>query len=142
MVTISPLKKIDIEVARDINLLLPQLSSRAKKVSGAYLRRVIDPKHGTLFAVRDGKKIIGMGTVIWIHIPLEFYARIEDMVVDSAYRRRGLGTELMQRLIAYAKKGGAEFIDLTSRPERAAENPFYQKFGFQKRETNVYRLLL
>ena len=141
MITIFPLKKIESETVNSINLLLPQLSSRARKVSRTHLSRVVDPKNGTIFLVRDGKKIIGMGAVIWVHIPLEFYARIEDVVVDSAYRGRGLGTTLVKKLIAHAKTKGARFIDFTSRPDRPA-TVFYKKLGFEKRETNVYRLLL
>ena len=34
---------------------------------------------------------------------------------------------------------GISKIDLTSSPERVAANKLYQKLGFQKRITNVYR---
>jgi ribosomal protein S18 acetylase RimI-like enzyme len=30
-------------------------------------------------------------------------------------------------------------VDLTSRPSREAANRLYQRIGFERRETNVYR---
>ena len=40
----------------------------------------------------------------------------------------------------YGAFQGLKNINLTSRPQRMAANNFYQKIGFEKQETNVYRL--
>ena len=45
----------------------------------------------------------------------------------------------MKHAIEYAQECGALCIDLTSRPSRMEANEMYQKMGFEKRETNVYR---
>jgi ribosomal protein S18 acetylase RimI-like enzyme len=34
---------------------------------------------------------------------------------------------------------GARSVDLTSRPSRQAANHVYQKLGFKRRDTNIYR---
>ena len=44
--------------------------------------------------------------------------------------------------LAAAKSAGATTVDLTSRPSREAANRLYQRVGFEKRETNVYRYKL
>jgi ribosomal protein S18 acetylase RimI-like enzyme len=44
--------------------------------------------------------------------------------------------------IDYARKAGAKTVDLTSRPSRDVANRLYQRLGFQKRDTNVYRFVL
>ncbi|TGV79236.1 GNAT family N-acetyltransferase, partial [Mesorhizobium sp. M00.F.Ca.ET.149.01.1.1] len=36
----------------------------------------------------------------------------------------------------------AKTVDLTSRPSREAANRLYQRLGFQKRDSNVYRFSL
>ena len=36
----------------------------------------------------------------------------------------------------------ARSVDLTSRPDRAEANLLYQRLGFNRRDTNVYRLQL
>lgn len=69
-------------------------------------------------------------------------ARIEDVVVDGAARGRGVGAALTERALEPARESGARTIDLTSRPERAAANRSYERAGFRRRETAVYRIEL
>lgn len=90
----------------------------------------------------DGANIIGMGTIHWIELPTKVNAYIDDVVVDSNYRGQKIGEKITQELIRIAKLIGAKCIDLTSSPSRTAANKLYQKLGFVKRETNVYRLKL
>ncbi|MEK7060924.1 MAG: GNAT family N-acetyltransferase, partial [Patescibacteria group bacterium] len=63
-----------------------------------------------------------------------------DIVVDEEYRGKGIGTKLITAAINQARKEGVKHIDFTSRPQRVAANRLYQRLGFKKRETNVYRL--
>lgn len=88
----------------------------------------------------NGSNIIGMGTIHWIQLPTKVNAYIDDVVVDSNYRGQHIGEKITQELIRIAKLIGAKCIDLTSNPSRTAANKLYQKLGFVKRETNVYRL--
>jgi ribosomal protein S18 acetylase RimI-like enzyme len=67
---------------------------------------------------------------------------IEDVVVDVAARGKGLGKDLMLFAIDYVSQKNISTINLTSSPERIAANKLYQKLGFVKRETNVYRLTI
>lgn len=48
----------------------------------------------------------------------------------------------MDRLIEEAQKAGLIELELTSRPSNVTANAWYQKLGFEKRETNVYRMKL
>ena len=91
---------------------------------------------------RDHGLIIGMGCLVEIHTPSGRSGRIEDVVIDEQYRDRGLGERLIKGLIRRAKDRGCRYVELTSRPQRKTANLLYQKLGFQRRETNVYRLPL
>lgn len=86
--------------------------------------------------------VIGVGALFTLPLLTERVGRIESVVVNDAYRGRGIGKEITLRLIAKAKKLGLEAIDLTSNPSRAAANALYQKLGFERYDTNVYRLKL
>jgi ribosomal protein S18 acetylase RimI-like enzyme len=46
---------------------------------------------------------------------------------------------LVRAAVVRAKAEGAKTVDLTSRPSREAANRLYQRCGFEKRETNIYR---
>jgi len=95
-----------------------------------------------LVARNDGGEIVGSLTLAMFRIPTGRRAWIEDVVVDSAQRGRGIGEALTREALAIAKAAGATTVDLTSRPSREAANRLYQRVGFEKRETNVYRYKL
>jgi ribosomal protein S18 acetylase RimI-like enzyme len=67
---------------------------------------------------------------------------IEDVVIDESQRGKGLGRELMLFAIGYAESLGAGSIMLTSRPSRVAANKLYVELGFERYETNVYKLTI
>jgi len=41
-----------------------------------------------------------------------------------------------------AERLGLRHLDLTSRPSREAANQLYQSLGYERRDTNAYRLRL
>jgi ribosomal protein S18 acetylase RimI-like enzyme len=76
------------------------------------------------------------------HTPVGTHAWVEDVVVDEAARGQGVGEELTRAALLAAAEKGAQEVNLTSRPAREAANRLYQRMGFQRRETNLYRLTL
>jgi ribosomal protein S18 acetylase RimI-like enzyme len=83
--------------------------------------------------------IVGMVTLVLFRLPTGMRAWVEDVVVDTAARRRGVAEALTRAAVEVARERGARTVDLTSRPSRQAANNLYQKVGFQERDTNVYR---
>lgn len=90
----------------------------------------------------DDGEIVGTLTLACFHIPTGTRAWIEDVVVDDAARGEGIGAALVEEAVRLARTAGARTIDLTSRPEREAANRLYERTGFARRETNVYRRVL
>ena len=113
-----------------------------KKVSLAGLRDMVQNKNILFGVVRDKDHVIGMGLVIIITKPRGRTGYLEEMVVDEAYRGRGIGTDLTKKLIAFARAKKVSHIELTSRPHRTAAIALYESVGFKQKETNVYRLVL
>lgn len=54
---------------------------------------------------------------------------IQKLVVDMAHRRKGLGQELMQRVIKKLKAAGVTYISLNVEGDLVS---FYEKCGFKK----------
>ena len=93
-----------------------------------------------VYVIRDGGHIVATGTLCIKHT-LEFtIADIESVVVSSKCRGRGYGKELMTAMIEAAKKMNVHHIQLTSNPARVAANRLYQELGFERYETNCYKL--
>ena len=67
-------------------------------------------------------------------------AWIEDVVVDQNYRGKGYGKVMIEKVIEQCRNKGNVTLMLTSRPSRIVANQLYQSLGFEKRETNVYKM--
>ena len=125
--------------------LMPQLSSSNPAPTRAQLAEMVDSPAITLLIARDSDargEIVGSLTLAMFRIPTGRRAWIEDVVVDSAQRGKGIGEALTREALRVAQEAGATTVDLTSRPSREAANRLYQRIGFEKRETNIYRYTL
>lgn len=119
--------------------LIPQLSSSSPAPSREHLERIVNSDSCRLLLAREGEHIVGSLTLVVFPIPTGSRAWIEDVVVDSSARGKGVGEALNMKALEIARAEGAVTVDLTSRPSREAANRLYQRIGFMKRDTNVYR---
>lgn len=133
----------DPELITAISRLVPQLSSSAKPPTAYELEAIVESPATTLFVARDaGCEIVGSLTLAVFRVPTGVRAWIEDVVVETSQRGAGIGAALVKAAITEARRAEARTVDLTSRPDRVDANRLYQRLGFEKRETNVYRLNL
>ncbi len=120
--------------------LVPQLSHSAPAPGQAELGEMTSaPGTHVLVARLDDGPMVGALTLVLFRIPTGIRAWIEDVVVDESARGQGVGEALSRRAIDLAAAGGARTVDLTSRPSRQAANHLYERIGFERRDTNVYR---
>lgn len=120
--------------------LVSQLSRSSPAPSASEIEEIVRSPACHLLLARDADDaIVGMLTLAVFRIPTGLRAWIEDVVVDEAARGKGVGGELTNAAIRLAAERGARTVDLTSRPSREAANRLYQRLGFVRRETNVYR---
>ena len=143
MVTVEAVDAVTDEIVEALERLLPQLSSLSRPVDSEYLAAIVGSPATRLLVARDDAGVIaGSLTLAVFRIPTGIRAWIEDVVVDERRRGRGIGEALTRRAIRLARDAGARTIELTSRPSREAANRLYERVGFVRRETNVYRFEL
>ena len=71
------------------------------------------------------------------HLPgLRFH--VEDVVVDSTFRRRGIARGLLTYAMAAVPRGATSF-DLRSHHRRQAAHALYLDLGFTPSDTTVFR---
>ena len=140
MVSIRPVTEVTESLTDAYRVLIPQLSSSSSPPTGEALQRIIESDSAQiLIAENENGEILGTMTIIIFQIPTGIRAWIEDVVVDSSVRGKGIGKKLNLAALELAKKAGAKTVDLTSRPARQEANQLYRSIGFVERETNVYR---
>lgn len=122
--------------------LIPQLSSSSPPPDRTALEAIVDDERAALLLARVDGRIVGVLTLATYHIPTGLRAWIEDVVVDESARGHGVGRALSEAAVDEARRRGVKDVSLTSRPSREAANRLYRRIGFERRDTNVYRMEL
>jgi ribosomal protein S18 acetylase RimI-like enzyme len=137
---VEEVTEVSGDLVEAIGGLVEQLSSSSPRPSEAELEAIAaSPATRLLVARDDHEAVVGTLTLALFRIPTGLRAWIEDVVVDEAARGRGVGEALNREALRIAADAGARTVDLTSRPDREAANRLYERLGFRRRETNVYR---
>jgi ribosomal protein S18 acetylase RimI-like enzyme len=142
---IEKITRVTDELVAAFERLTPQLSSSNPAPTRAQLAEMVGSPAITLLVAREpaaGGEIVGSLTLAMFRVPTGLRAWIEDVVVDSAQRGKGIGEALTREALRVAQEAGAITVDLTSRPSREAANRLYRRIGFQQRDSNVYRYSL
>ena len=140
---IEEAKTLTPELEAAMRELLAQLNPDIPFSLAALEKTVTDPNvHLFILRVDDDGRIAGALSLALCPLLSGTKAWIEDVVVASWARHRGYARALLEHALCEARRLGARKLLLTSRPERAAANALYQGFGFVRRDTNVYQMIL
>ena len=139
---IERVRQADEQLVEALRRLLPQLSPGAPAPGLAELMEVVAAPGTSVLVARDAGAIVGSLTLVLYRTPIAVHAVVHDVVVDEAARGQGVGEALTREAIRLAQLAGAGRVELTSRPHREAAHRLYERLGFERHETNVYRLTL
>ena len=128
------------ELVTAIAHLMPQLNPTVAPPTREQLAEIVAT--GDLFLVRDAGSLVAMGTLATYRTPVGVHGWIEDVVVDSGARGRGIGEALTRAMLARAREKQVRTLALTSNARREAANRLYQRLGFTRWDTNLYKLPL
>jgi phosphinothricin acetyltransferase len=96
----------------------------------------------TLLGCFDGNTLTGMASLATYSVPSGKKGWIEDVVVDLAHRGRGVGRQLVQRLVEQAVKMGCTELLLFTGYERKPAISLYESIGFRKKDSHLYIMKL
>lgn len=143
MIEISRLTEYSPEVAEAMRGLLIELS-RSGRDKGEiakewFLDVIASPWHDVLIATEDGV-VLGMASAsVTMGAGIQKNAYLEDFVVAKAARGKGVGGQLWEALLKWAKEKGCKKLEFTSGKGREAAQQFYLHRGAEIYETNFFR---
>jgi GNAT superfamily N-acetyltransferase len=132
------------EIAARVRELLIQLS-RSGKDRGEIPQEWFDEliasdAHDMLLAIDDSGKIQGIATLSINMGPIvRRVAYLEDFVTDTEVRGQGVGHQLWEAMLQWAKAKNCTELCFTSGHGREAAQEFYQKRGAEIYDTNFFR---
>ena len=140
MTEIIEIQSYSPEYHEAMQRFLDQLTTNPMTLTEEIFRQLLASPNSHLFFLMKDEQTAGMLTVGIYHSPTGGKAWIEDVVVDEAFRGQGLSKLLVAHAIEFTKSQGIPSLMLTSNPKRIAANKLYQAMGFERKETNVYRM--
>ncbi|MCO7126425.1 GNAT family N-acetyltransferase [Sporolactobacillus shoreicorticis] len=82
-------------------------------------------------SVYEDKQLIGFGRIISDGVYQSFLC---DLIVSPNYRKQGIGTEIVKRLLNHSKMNGLTWIQLSC---AQGKQPFYERLGFKARPNDA-----
>ena len=140
MTNIIEINTYSAEYHEAMQRFLNQLTTHPMTLTETMFRQLIDSENSHLFFLMKEGQIAGMLTVGIYYSPTGGKAWIEDVVVDETFRGQGLSKRLVAHAIEFTQSKQIPLLMLTSNPKRIAANKLYQSMGFERKETNVYRI--
>ena len=137
-ISVEILDALSAEDAAALRRLLAQLSSTAT-FDEARIEAMLEHDAADLLVARDGGELVGMATLVVVPLPSGLRGHVEDVVVDSSMRGRGIARQLLETMTRMAAERGLRTLDLTSRPTRVSALRLYEAVGFVRRDTAVLR---
>ncbi len=96
-----------------------------------YLRAIQSDPHSVKLLAISNFQIIGDCTLTGLRRRMSHRAEL-GMSVSKAYWNQGIGSRLLDRVLAFAKEQGIELLQLEVRTDNLAAVHLYEEFGFRK----------
>jgi GNAT superfamily N-acetyltransferase len=113
---------------------------REKQLRG--LRLIMDnPAMGRLFVLRDEEQVLGMANALITASTAEggYALLLEDVIVRREHRGGGLGRQLVEHVLAWAKAEGMTRVTLLADRDNAGALDFYRRLGCETSQMTVLR---
>jgi len=103
-----------------------------------------NPDTGTVFVCEKDGDIVGMVTLLTL-VSTALGRKVlllEDMIVDPAWRGRGIGSMLLEHACDWARNHGYGRITLLTDGDNDSAQHFYSEKGFSRSRMAVFRKIL
>ncbi len=127
---------LNINIREQVSELFRQLSPNKIQLN---LEEILNEENQITFAYcEDDNKIIGIASMCTYRVISGHKGWIEDVVVDSASRGKGIGRKLINLLVEVGKEKELSEILLFTEDHRLAAINLYSSVGFKLKESKIY----
>lgn len=97
------------------------------------------------FTAKDNGKIVGSCYICIIPNLTrggKSIGYIENVIIDTQYRKKGIGKEIVKKAVEYAKEKNCYKVILQSGIERTEAHKFYESIGFDGESKKAFQIRL
>lgn len=131
---IEKLQKSDLKEAISIYDSNHNLKTNYEKLFQEYNKIYNNPDYHNIVVKLDGK-IVGMATIVINHDIVEElhpFLTVWNLGVHKDYRRKKIGTAMLEYIYNYAKELECNFISLIAEKNNTTAQNFYESLGYEK----------
>ncbi|MBC5864647.1 GNAT family N-acetyltransferase [Flavobacterium turcicum] len=127
---------LNLDIKEQVSELFRQLSPNKIQLD---LEEILNEENQiTVAYCEDDNKIIGIASMCTYKVISGHKGWIEDVVVDSASRGKGIGRKLINLLVEVGKEKELSEILLFTEDHRLAAINLYSSVGFKLKESKIY----
>ena len=134
IVQMLPLWQYLVDTHAELEKMFMTVDDAAPKFA-EFLKSLLDKDNYLVSVAEADSKIVGYVIASVSLTPEVFVIRkrmyIQDMVIDPAYRRKGIAKQLMNVVMAFAKEQQVEKMDLLVAVKNEGANKFWKEMGFE-----------
>lgn len=108
-----------------------------------HLEKVIGSRNEQLYIAMDGNDVVGYTYARIVKYPpvfnYRYFGYLNDMYVDPACRRKGLGRMMYKTAIEWFTRRGMKQIELGAVAKNRVAVGFWRKMGFRDRMIRMYK---
>ena len=116
----------------------------SEKNIALWLQQILQhPDHKLIVTQMEGKIMGWIHGIYSLRIASAPFIEIAGLVVDAQYRKMGMGKQMVEEIIQWAKSKNCSQIRVRCQIARKEANIFYQRLGFQEvKQQKVYDLFV
>jgi len=101
----------------------------------AAIEAILDnPQHAIIYVIKVDGEVAGM---VALHLSIStaeggWAGRIEDLYLRPEFRRRGIGRQAINEIVAIAADKGLKRITLVADKDNLPAHEFYTRYGFEE----------
>ena len=103
----------------------------SKESEARFIKRFADSERDIMIVALYGDLVVGNGVIEHEKIPRYNHRATLSITVLREYCGRGIGTEIMSRLLSFSKEVGIRTVSLEVRRDNERAVSLYKKFGFE-----------
>lgn len=128
--------EVTYELQTQLTELYKELNTELKQLK---LATILNDEDSIYVAVcMEGERLVGIAMMATYKVISGFKGMIEDVVVSSNHRGKGIGRKLMEKLLEQAEHQKLDAILLFSGHHRMAAISLYKSLGFSLKDSGLY----
>ena len=126
----------DLEGVSSVFNLYRMFYQQESDIEGAksYIKDRLEKEDSVIFVVKDKESYVGFTQLYptFSSVSMKRVWILNDLYVDAAVRRKGVGEMLLQKAKDYANETGAKSISLSTAVDNYGAQRLYEKNGYKK----------